>query len=125
MSTKITLITTHLILSILLCLIHFTGFLRFISYNYFKRNYALGAFWLISIILCALTYKYFFSMVAHLVVTLIVLLPYISGKRNIDYNGFTGFSGLTKLISLAVCISIIVFARREEDELRGKTTVES
>jgi len=57
-------------------------------------------------------------MVAHLVVTLIVLLPYISGKRGIDYHEFTGFSGFTKLISLAVCISIIVFARKEEEQQR-------
>ena len=57
-------------------------------------------------------------MVAHLVVTLIVLLPYISGKRNIDYYEYTGFSGLTKLISLAVCISIIVFADKERDKQR-------
>lgn len=115
MSTKIALITTHLVLSILLCFIHFSGFLKF---NSFKKNSTLGTFWLISIILCALMYKYFFSMVAHLFVTFFVLLPYISGKRNIDYYNFTGFSGLTKLISLAVCISIIVFATKEEDEQR-------
>ena len=57
-------------------------------------------------------------MVAHLVVTLFVLFPYISGKRNIDYYEFTGFSGFTKLISLGFCISIIVFARKEEEQQR-------
>ena len=106
MSTKIALISIHLLLSVVLCILYSLVLPYSFKRKFFAHSFDLAMYWGISVILCGLMYISEFAVWFHILFPFFFLGNYLKASWRVE-KGYTGYSFFWKLVSLGVCSTIL------------------
>lgn len=106
MSTKIALISIHLLLSVVLCILYSLVLPYSFKRNFFAHSPYLALYWGLSAILCGLMYISEFAIWFHILFPFFFFHNYFKTKWR-EEKGYTAYSFFWKLVSLGVCSTIL------------------